>query len=291
MIKQIIYYKYYKTFILNNLPCFCIADIHGQYSIIDRIIKENELKNCYLILLGDIGLGFLNLDAHYAEYKTTNDLCKKQNVHVFMIRGNHDDPKFFEEDILRFSNIHTVKDYTLLKNKNITMLCVGGAISIDRIARKQNYHRNIYYWKDMYPSLDEEKIKEILIPSYWENEKPVFNDVALEEMAKNGEEINVILSHTCPSFSYPREKNGIKPFLRVDSKLLQDINNERDVMDKIFETVKSFSPLKKWYYGHYHIHKFENIDGVDFLVLTNADDKIDIADIRLNEDEESFVER
>lgn len=56
-----------------------------------------------------------------------------------MIRGNHDDPSRWKAPT-SWQAIHLVPDYTVLSVQDVAMLCIGGAISIDRKVRSaRNY--------------------------------------------------------------------------------------------------------------------------------------------------------
>ncbi len=59
------------------------------------------------------------------------------NNWIVFVRGNHDNPAYFEGTTFSYKRFIAVPDYTILQACNHSILCVGGAISIDRI-----YHIN-----------------------------------------------------------------------------------------------------------------------------------------------------
>ena len=50
--------------------------------------------------------------------------------------------------------------------------------------------------------------------------------------------------------------------------LEKTIDDERAVMDNIYnKLIADGHPLQKWFYGHYHYHNQEYIDGVQYIML------------------------
>jgi hypothetical protein len=60
-----------------------------------------------------------------------------------MIRGNHDDPYYFNNKVFSYSNVELLEDYTILTVGNDNILCVGGAISIDRLYRLETDSKRV----------------------------------------------------------------------------------------------------------------------------------------------------
>ena len=64
----------------------------------------------------------------------------------------------------------------------------------------------------------------------------------------------------------------------MDGDLEKDLNDERCVCDLILNYLKEHShPLTNWYYGHFHYHKVEIIDGVKYTLLDMNRDYLDLA--------------
>ena len=54
----------------------------------------------------------------------------------------------------------------------------------------------------------------------------------------------------------------------IDSNLLEDITNEREVMDNVYNFLREHgTTIRAWYYGHYHEHNTQEYDGVRFYML------------------------
>ena len=110
-----------------------LGDIHGDHSAIYQWHMLNEKS--FLVQVGDLGIGFH--DWRNKLDKLNNRLVQKDN-HVYVIRGNHDDPQYWYSSPLSYSHIHFVRDNTVLELCGKKILCIGGGISIDRCDRLEN---------------------------------------------------------------------------------------------------------------------------------------------------------
>ena len=61
------------------------------------------------------------------------------NNWIVFVRGNHDNPAYFDGVQFNHKRFLAVPDYTILSACNHTILCVGGAVSIDRCLRMQEW--------------------------------------------------------------------------------------------------------------------------------------------------------
>lgn len=256
---------------------FCIGDLHGEFKSLTSCIKRYEIKNCLLLCCGDIGLGF-EKEQHYKNIFTKlNKLCKQQNVYIIFIRGNHDDPYYFDNNKIKYSNIIAIQDYTVVQIFHTndedclyplhSILCVGGATSIDRTLRLGVMEREVFKYRRFHNCSEEEariKCKKF----YWENEHPYFNKVLLNEIKNQNINIDIVCTHTCPSIAQPVTKDGIQYWCLQDKTLEEDINTERTIMDNILNQLKlDEHKLTHWIYGHYHYRNNEIIDGVKYIML------------------------
>lgn len=97
------------------------------------------------------------------------------------------------------------------------------------------------------------------LKSYWPDEPVIYRP-------KVEEHIDIICSHSAPSFCYPNDKGGIvKDFAAYDSELLNDIDNERAVLDRVYEDYKN--EVTHWYYGHFHKNQMQTINNTMFKLL------------------------
>lgn len=272
-----------------NIECeaiYAVGDVHGYFSSLVSMIKRYEIKNSCIIICGDCGLGFYNWDSTKVQLKKLNDVCKKTNNTIVMFRGNHDDPDFFTRGNI-LSNIMPVPDYTVINN---TILCVGGATSIDRQYRIKLKYQTCSEYLKYHPGATLDEAIKNTNNFYWENEAPVYNEEALNEIKDAGLNISVVCTHTCPSFCDPTNKDGIKAWIAVDPELESIIDNERAVMDKIYDKLKEDGhQLKDWIYGHYHRHNMMFIDDIRFLMLdavVSEGGNVDWCEININQNTE-----
>ena len=220
-----------------------LGDIHGEFNLLISMIKKFDFQNLNLIQVGDFGVGFTSLEEDKEMFSKLNDELTVRNVVLHAIRGNHDNPCFFSEEIFSFSNIIFVKDYSIINIEGKNILFVGGAISIDRNQRIQN---NFGWWKDEVFNLDKKKLDELDLSS-----------------------IEIIVSHTAPNFAYPISFSSIVyKFAKHDPKLLEELRKEREMVNDFFSYLKEKSNcLTHFYYGHFHDSNHETIEDVNFKLL------------------------
>ena len=222
------------------------GDIHEEFKTI--VNKLNQFTDAVLIVCGDIGMGFNKNDYYLDLFRHLNLKLSKRNNYLVMFRGNHDDPDCFNGSFKKHKHIHLIPDYTVVSTEQTNTLCIGGAVSIDRLDRIVYEHKNRkkVYWGDAeLPYFDEEKLDEIG-KSYVDN-------------------IRIVATHTCPSFAYPTTKQNVGAWLNIDKELNQTLDKERAIMDEIFFKLKATQKnITDWYYGHFHEHKIEVHDGITF---------------------------
>ena len=119
-----------------------LGDIHGDYDVIRKFIKNYDITNANIIQLGDFGVGFGTFTENKKQLDYYNKIFVKRNVHIWVVRGNHDNKLYFNNDLFKCSNIHLMPDYSVQKLNNQNILFIGGGISIDRTFRKLNTN----YW-------------------------------------------------------------------------------------------------------------------------------------------------
>ena len=235
--------------------CAVCGDIHGEFDFLAGKIKRMEFRDTLVIIAGDYGIGFEQPEYYQQVYQRIAKTLKKNNCGLLLVRGNHDDPEYFERELISFPRMKTISDYSVVRFRDRTILCVGGAISIDRRYR-----------------IGQMQINEIKgHPSrkfYWENEAPQFSEQQMEAIKKQGLRIDTVVTHTAPSFCYPTTKKGIEMWMAYDPDLGKDIDDERATMDKIHNRLLADGhPLAQWYYGHYHSTYSDRINGIAYYML------------------------
>lgn len=217
-----------------------LGDIHGNFEFLKREIKRLKIgKNdevAYIIQCGDFGIGFHPTKDVETLY-LLNKFLKKRNIILIAIRGNHDDPSFFNGDYL-LSNLKLVPDYSTMDIYNIKYLFVGGAISIDRKPRLErmqeaaSYGNKLsLYWFDETFNLDEEKISQI-------------------------KDVDVLVTHSAPPYCFPETKGPlVAEFARYDDELMKDLIKEREDISTMIDLLrKNGNFIRYHFYGHFHQH-------------------------------------
>lgn len=216
---------------------YAVGDIHGNFMLFaDDLINSCKVKNCAVIVCGDIGLGFLSFGLIASEFEKIEVMLAKRNIFVIFFRGNHDDPSWFEykDDTFadNFPHIIIAEDFIVAdyqkKSYSYKTLLWGGGISIDRKWRIEG----MSYWKN-----------EDIVPLHEE----LFDKYSLRD-------IDFVCTHIAPDFCQPYSDKNLKDIFRIDSELKEDLANERKILSSGAELIYNHNKdtLITWVYGHYH---------------------------------------
>ena len=220
---------------------YIVGDIHGKWDALFKEIDSFDMCDCTLICVGDLGVGFK--DSHAKEIRAlqfANEFFAARDIDFLSIRGNHDNPAFFNGEIQRFSNLRLLPDYHVETINDKRFLFVGGAISIDRALRKQG----VSYWKDEVFKLDHSKIQRC----------------------------DVLITHSAPTWNGPIEKSGIMShYCQKDETLWDECMTER----KHHDILVQLAGPKRHYCGHFHIQSVVDFYGCVSTIL----DELEIAQI------------
>lgn len=223
------------------------GDIHGHLEVIYR---NPFAENTLFVVAGDCGFGFCETNYYHYLYNSKMNRClgKKGNT-VLFLRGNHDDPTYFDGSSFSKKRAICIPDYSIVKTAHHHILCIGGAVSVDRTWRQ-------------------EQMKYKPQPLYWKNEHPVYYPEKITEISQAGIAVDTVITHTCPTFCPPFTKSGIENWLLLDENLSDDIETERALMDKIWYELKSqHHPVRQWWYGHFHRSAWLEYEGCYFRLL------------------------
>ena len=263
------------------------GDIHGDYEkLVYKCCEQYSFTDTLIVVAGDCGFGFMKPGYYENIYLKLSSRLEKANNWMVFIRGNHDNPAYFDGQQVNYKRWKAVPDYTILKACGHTILCVGGAISTDRSWRKKREYEEEYFRRlnqeFRYPEPARYSLTAAL---YWPGERPVYDETKLEAIGKDYA-VDVVITHTAPSFCQPVRRNNIQDWLIRDEDLLDHVKYERKVMDKICGYLKEHGhPLQHWYYGHFHKSWHEEIDGIKYHLL-------DIMQIhQLEPDDDAFNKR
>lgn len=219
---------------------YFIGDTHEDFVGLMAKIKWLNIKNSSLIQVGDFGLGFRSLNDDMILIKKMNNFLLRSSNHLYVIRGNHDDPSFFDGSINR-SNIHLLPDYSVINLEGKTLLLAGGAISIDRTIRRAGLN----FWPKEIFNLDHAKLTSLILMN---------------------ERLDIIVTHTAPSFVLPQTFDSIVyTYAKKDTTLLEELELERK---RLIVSSKSLSSIENQVIGIMVISI--EVIGKEFGILTFA---------------------
>jgi UDP-2,3-diacylglucosamine pyrophosphatase LpxH len=216
------------------------GDNHWTFNYIREELDKDRLTDTVLIQVGDFGVGFKHIEKEKSVLRHLNLLLIEKNVTLYVLRGNHDNPKYYNNKQLNLSNIILLEDYSILCINEHKVLTIGGAVSIDQIHR---------------------------IPgkSWWVGEKVVYSDIVKELTG-----ITIVASHTIPG-EVPPPLDMKVPILEhyglLQPWLEYELRDERELMTKIYAELQENNNIEKWYYGHYHRSFLSEINGTTFYGL------------------------
>lgn len=235
-----------------------LGDTHGNFREFQRKFDSAKVEGATILHVGDFGVGFKETDSKEVHFlQELNGFLKKRNSIMYAIRGNHDNPKYFNGDY-SYSNLKLVPDYTVIEIEGQNFLMVGGAISIDR--RRRLNEMQMFSAVGRY------------LESYWYDEHFKLN----ENKLKDFKDIDCVITHSVPGEAKPindydnhymSHGHLVESFAKHDSKLKDDLNKERKDLSKMLKILKENNTIKSWYYGHFHSSHKETIDGINFVMV------------------------
>jgi hypothetical protein len=180
----------------------------------------------------------------------------KNNVFIWAIRGNHDYKPYFDNDPFGFTNIKLVPDYTVLNLCDKNILCIGGAVSVDRMWRMTKLQKQgIHDGNDL--------------KSWWVDE--VFN-LDIDKLSTY-RDIDIVVTHTAPDYCPIDNTFGFGPFVEGiinetgDTELKTDLLVERNQLTQAFQILNENNNITHAYYGHFHRTDVINMYGVTHRLL------------------------
>lgn len=200
-----------------------VGDIHGEFRELAWTIDQKKFEDTAFIVAGDFGLGFYKKGYYEREYQHIKKKLESGNNCILGLRGNHDDPEYYNPESELFLNYPVFKalpDYTRLTWGDREILVIGGATSTDKD------------WRIAEMSKKPEK------KLWWEDERPIkdFSRVEIKE--------DIIISHEAPL--------NIGPVLmrtsNLDLETYRNIIEDREYLGKVLKE----SRPSRYYFGHYH---------------------------------------
>ena len=231
------------------------GDIHGDFKgLVFKLCIQYGCTDTLLIVAGDCGFGFEKPGYYETIYNQVAGRLRKANNWVVFLRGNHDDPAYFSEEKVSYKRWRCIPDYTIIQASGHSILCVGGATSIDRQTRREENARR-------------RGRGHLQTAVWWPDEAPAFLPTEIETIPA-GIQIDTVVTHTAPSFCPLESKQGLKSWAAMDPALNIDTDRERQTMDDIYRCLLEHGhPIERWYYGHFHQSWSGTREDVKFLML------------------------
>lgn len=197
-----------------------LGDLHGDLEVIYKFIQKFNISNTTILQVGDFGYGFSSEQLEHLD-----NYLKSTSNNLFVVRGNHDNyynhnPLYGKpEYTYRIDCISFLNNRRTLMWRNKKILCIGGAISIDRKVRVRDV-------------------------SWWEQEAVEVIDIDRLE-----KDIDIVIAHTNPASFKPYGFNALcQHYFKNDPELENELIVEREYMQSIFEYINP----KLWVHGHFH---------------------------------------
>lgn len=275
-----------------------IGDTHGIENctkLIEDDLESNFMMNGSYIHVGDFGIGFKEFEDDVRDLYNLNTLLQKYNNKLYVVRGNHDNPRYFKGGISGFTEILD-NCYTVRQNRESHKESIFdnelNLYSSANLSENQNLalnamkflyggKNNIHFMPDYYitkidgiqvlfiggaTSIDREQrmnsreYKDYLnnlttASPYWPEEKVVYREDCL-----NGNmylpTVDMVVTHTAPSFV--GMITSYKFLNDVSFDVGKDCVKERMIMDDIAGRLSE--NCRMWVYGHYHKSMTDCVD-------------------------------
>lgn len=205
--------------------------------------KFYTYNDSVIIILGSCGFGTKEFSYFEKKLSPLNDILAKNNCHVLFVRGNNEDPSYFDEEKINFSNIKTLVSNCIVAFNTFNCLCVGGGLSMDREWRKNK-------GKDFGTS-------------YWENEDVVIDWDDMKKTIENTK-IACVISHQIPTFAHPVADNQNR-WIKNDPDLGADMVRSRLNMDLLYtEFIKNDNKPFVWWNTYPGSPAKQSINNISF---------------------------
>ena len=179
-----------------------------------RPMGSGHFDNSVIFVSGGFGFGTKDDSFFEGLMGNINKLCEFNDSYVVFVRGNNDNPAYFNDGRFSFDRVKLAKDYTVVRLDGFDCLCVGGSLPIDR------------QWKI-------EHGKRIGKPLYFDGCKSEFKKEVLDDILDNFN-ISCIVTSDAPTFMPPSVNVSNSKWAKNDKTISSDLTAQRLVMDDIY---------------------------------------------------------
>lgn len=202
-----------------------VGDIHGSLrELVWKITNQYKLRNVDVLICGDFGVGFGRPGSIENLYNRIKHKLEAFNLTIYTIRGNHDNPIYFDGKH-NFERLIFLEDYKTVEILGLKILPIGGAVSIDQEVRIKYNERMERYGSAKRSWWPDEEVKEI-------------------DFKELPTKVDLIVSHCAPISFTPIFTRTEDIKLDIWLKILK----ERNYLEKVKNEVN----FKYWFFGHYH---------------------------------------
>ena len=200
-----------------------IGDVTSRYRLMMKLYNR-KLSDFHIIVLGNLCYGSSSVLS--TDMYDINSYLASNNNKMYVVPGDNDNIPYCDK--MNFSNIKFKKDLTSELINGIRFLFVSGSEQYDRYCRFDIKKRKTYY-----------KIYERDVPN---------------------QKIDVIVSHETPDFSYPYNLHNIKPLMKNDKWIYNDVKKTRHRLSEIYSYLKRRNHNMLWYCSKHNKDMVENKD-------------------------------
>ncbi len=101
------------------------GDIHGDFNrLVFKMCVQYGMRDTLLVVAGDCGFGFENRGYYEDMAKRNAKRLTEANNWIVFVRGNHDNPAYFDGRTFNHRRMMAVPDYTIIQACGHTILCV-----------------------------------------------------------------------------------------------------------------------------------------------------------------------
>lgn len=210
---------------------YITADIHGDQGIWIEHIHPLLQAGDYIIIAGDVGIGFLN--GAYGNEDDFFDWIGEQPHTILFIDGNHENFDRLEAypvesryggqvHVIRENFLHLMRG-EIFQIEGVSVFAFGGGYSLDKYRRAEG----ISWWSQELPSDEEYKNAE-------------------RNLDKHGRKVDYIVTHTCPAETVTYLSNMAHYGIRRDVV-------EESRLTNYLEYIRPTIQYKHHYFGHFHV--------------------------------------
>jgi hypothetical protein len=280
-------------------PIICVGDVHGRFDDLITILRQRDIQHAQLVQVGDFGLGFQSIERDWADLARLDRVLQLRDCHLFVIRGNHDCPRFFTETEEgppsprpspqsqhsqgKPEAVRPVPRPRMRRSARRSSNRAEAAITLKRLHR-------LHLMPD-YSLIELDGRKLLLVGgaispdrkdparqvgrSWWPDEGFRLEKARLAELDLS--RLWAVVTHSAPADAPPPIASSyvLSVFAEVfgDSDLQRDVQAEREGLAEMGRLVVDHAgaPPAYWIYGHFHHHYSARVDGTTYVGLAELE--------------------